>query len=577
MAFVPDPVSHVAAPAMPEPAAAAVAAPVPAVAQDAGASLPNVPNRRRLTAEERSALADIRSLFTSGEVARAAALVESAFRSRADACDRNGLPIYLVELLRCALALDDAAAAERIAAQLRPMLSPGDPMIEALAARAAMKQRDRGRARTAWLAALARAPGLPEATEFLARNPVSPDGGVAAIELVDGDRPVVLAPPQLTEAPHAALAGGDAVKLVPKGLPARLLVDANLSIAPDGSVEIKSGAPPGAARAIATDPSALALVLRHPDGLLRPHVFVEAVLAAFAAQRAFLPNLHPVRVYVGRQGWALPDAAVRQAAAKAGPLLQAELLAVLFPGIRVIGDFDGAVREPRVLLLDGGERNTATDTLIGGFMPQVVRRTVEARQRIFAAFGLPDTAEPPRVPGRQPRALFLQSPPPRALAEPVREKLFEMLRRGGYEVARVDMAALPWRRQVQLACGADLIVGAHSPALFSALWAHPQARVLEFFPEGTRRYDGQLLAEASALAYLGLEGVAERGFVIRARERWGPPVGKANRLVWALPWAMLEQTLSVGSAAEPAPAATPQTLDADVPPAPPASAPGATR
>ena len=61
---------------------------------------------------------------------------------------------------------------------------------------------------------------------------------------------------------------------------------------------------------------------------------------------------------------------------------------------------------------------------------------------------------------------------------------------------------------------------------------------------GARRYDGQLLAEAAGIAYLGLEGVAERGFVINARERWVPPAGRANRLVWALPWSMLEKALS---------------------------------
>ena len=66
------------------------------------------------------------------------------------------------------------------------------------------------------------------------------------------------------------------------------------------------------------------------------------------------------------------------------------------------------------------------------------------------------------------------------------------------------------------------------------------------FGMGRNRIDRIVgVAEAAGLAYLGLEGVAERGFVIHARERWGPPVGRANRLVWALPWSMLEQALAL--------------------------------
>jgi hypothetical protein len=177
-------------------------------------------------------------------------------------------------------------------------------------------------------------------------------------------------------------------------------------------------------------------------------------------------------------------------------------------------------------------------------MPHVARWANEARGRAFAAFGLPASAEPPRVDGRKPRVVYLHAPPPRTLAEPARERLFALLEKAGYEVATVDTATLPWHRQVRIAFGADLIAGTNGPALDLLLWANPQTRALEFFPEGTRRYDGQLLAEAAGIAYLGLEGVAERGFVIRVRDRWGPPVGKANRLVWALPWTMLEQALA---------------------------------
>jgi hypothetical protein len=366
--------------------------------------------------------------------------------------------------------------------------------------------------------------------------PKVPLRGIAAIELVAGERPLVLVATALAAPPAAAA--------LPAGTPGRWLQDAAVSLDPAGVVQAET-LPAGTPAAVEANPADLALALRMPGGQPPTRMFIEAVLALFVMQRAFLPHLRPARIYVGRAAWA------------AGPsdALEPQLLAVLFPGIRVLADLAGDEREARVLLVDASQRNAATDTLIGGMMPHVARHTVEARQRIFAAFGLPATAEPPLAPGRRPQALFLHSAPPRALADPVRERLVAMLRRT-YDVRYVDVANLEWRRQVRLGCGADLIVGAHSPAMAAVLWGHPQARVLEFFPEGTRRYDGQLLAEAAALAYLGLEGVAERGFVIRARERWGPPAGDANRLVWALPWAMLEQALAARPAVTAAPTPT---------------------
>jgi len=223
---------------------------------------------------------------------------------------------------------------------------------------------------------------------------------------------------------------------------------------------------------------------------------------------------------------------------------QAEQLAVLFPGLRVIADHEGAVREANVLVVDGAVRNAATGTLIGSMMPWVRQWSAEARARAHAACGLPESAEPPRTPGRRQRVLYLHAAPPRTLAEPVRDRLFALFIAAGYDVAMADVAAMPWQRQVRLAYGADIITGAHGPGFDVVLWGHPSTRVLEFFPEGARRYDGQLLAEAAELAYLGLEGLAERGFVVNGRERSGPPVGHANRMVWTLPWAILEQGLA---------------------------------
>jgi hypothetical protein len=319
--------------------------------------------------------------------------------------------------------------------------------------------------------------------------------------------------------------------VLPDWLPGRLLAGAVLSVGEDGTpVATPDRAQDGEAS------SDLALLFRHPDGIGQPHAFAELMLAAFVLHRQFFGHLRAARVYVGRQPWAH---------APAEPAIQAAMLAAMFPGIRVIGTHDAPIREANLLVVDGAIRNAATGTLIGGMMPWVLQWTQDARARAHAACGLPDGAEPPRVPGRRPRVLFLHAPPPRALADPVRDRLFALFVAAGYEVALADTSEMPWQRLVRLAYGADMVAAAHGPVLDLVLWAHPMTRVLEFFPEGTRRYDGQLMAEAAGLAYLGLEGVAERGFIIQARQRWGPPVGHADRLVWALPWNMLEQVLAV--------------------------------
>jgi hypothetical protein len=358
-------------------------------------------------------------------------------------------------------------------------------------------------------------PPMPRAPPASAAPPV----GVPLLSLIADEHPILLPPPPLA---------AEATGMLPAGTPGRLLGPAMLSLADDGTVEVTE-----ATQAETGAPGELAMVLRHPAGLTGA-ALIETVLALFTLQRGFFAHLRPARIYVGAQDWATTASAT----------MAPQLLAVLFPRASVIGAFTGTIAEPKVLLVDGGLRNAATDTLIGGMMPHIVRHAAEARHRIFAAFGLPDAAEPPRAPGRRPQALFLHAAPPRALADAARERLLALLQRAGYNVTVADMTGLPWRRQVRVACGADLIVGAHGPAMSAVLWGHKDARVLEFFPEGARRYDGQLLAEAAGLGYLGLEGVAERGFVIRARERWGPPAGETNRLVFALPWSMLEQALA---------------------------------
>jgi hypothetical protein len=532
-----------AAPPVPEPARSASPRPRPTLVPDAAPGVARAaPARRPPTEEERRVLAEVGARLGSGKIAEAAALLDAVFRTRPEACDGHGRPIYLLESLHCALLLGEAEAAAERARRLRPHLAPDDPVIEMLYARTAVAAGDRTAARANWRAALARAPDLAPAREWLAANPLSPDGGISALDLLG---PVghalarrIQPPPSLGPAPEAP-------PVLPDWLPGRLLSDAAVSVAADGAAEATAGTEAPAARPVpGATGQELALLFRHPAGFGEPHAFAEVLLAAFVLQRQFAGHLRPARLYVGRQAWASPRPPSPPGTAAAPPPAQAEMLAVLFPDLRVIGDHDGALREAHVLVVDAALRNAATDTVIGAMMPQVGQWTAEARSRVHTAFGLPGTAEPPRVPGRRPRVLHLHAAPPRALADPVRERLFALFTAAGFEVALADMAALPWHRQVRLAFGADVVTGAHGPAFNVVLWAHPQTRVVEFFPEGTRRYDGQLLAEAAGLAYLGLEGLAEHGFMLQARERWGTPKGKGNRLIWALPWALLEKALT---------------------------------
>ncbi len=495
-----------------------------------GAPTAPLPRKRPPTDDEKKLLSQVAALLGAGQIRQAAAVLDAGLGDHPEVSDALGRPVWLLESLHIALLLNEAADAEDRARGLRAHLAPDDPVVEVLYARAAAAAGNRAAARANWAAALARRPDLTEAQVWLADNPTSPKGGILAQDLMSAApfAGKVLQPPMLNQAPTEPV-------VLPEWLPARLLAGAVLSVDRDGTAVATASS-----AAAVTASSDLALLFRHPFGIDEPHAFAEVLLAAFVVQRQCLGHLRPARLYVGRQAWAMPP---RDAATL--PPMQAAMLAALFPGLRVVGDHDGEIQEAQVLVVDGAARNPATGTMIGAMMPWVLNWAKDARARAHAACGLPDDAEPPRVPGRRPRVLCIHSPPPRAMADPVRDRLFALFAAAGYEVALADTSAMPWQRQVRLAYGADIVTGVHGPDLDLLLWAHPTTRVLEFFPEGTRRYDGQLLAEAAGLAYLGLEGVAERGFLIQARQRWGPPVGHADRLVWALPWTMLEQALAV--------------------------------
>ena len=496
---------------------------------------PVVPARpaRGLTPIERQAAERIRALIGAGLIGEATALLEAHFRDQPDLRDRAGLPIYLVDSFRCAAMQDRREDMRRWADAVRPLLAENDPLLEAIAARAAVRRREPAAARAAWHAALARAPDLAEARDWLARNPVAPDGGVAAAELISGPRPLLQpAPPR----PHPAAPLPDAPLpyALPSGAPGQWLRHVAIRVA-----ETAATADAGwdTARDIpgAAEDDVAALLLA-PDDIARPHMFGETALALFALTRASDPPLRLARLYAGRQPWAT----------RPSQAPQAEMLAVLFPGLRVVAAFDGAVRETAVLALDGAARDQATGTLIGGMMPLLPRAAAEARARVFAAYGLPGSERPLRVQGRKPQALYLQATPARALADTARDRLLPLLERGGFEVTTVDMASLPFREQVRLAAGADLLFGVHGPWMASALWAHPQARLLELFPPGVRRYDTQVLAEAAGIAYLGLEGLAADGFVTQGGHRIGPPAGNPGGIVSDLPWPLLQRALGLG-------------------------------
>jgi tetratricopeptide (TPR) repeat protein len=88
-----------------------------------------------LVAEAHHALTDMRRLFTAGDFSAAASLCERHFRSRPELRDEEGHPIYLKEGLRLAIAMDDTLRARELAARLRAVLSPDDPLVANMLAR----------------------------------------------------------------------------------------------------------------------------------------------------------------------------------------------------------------------------------------------------------------------------------------------------------------------------------------------------------------------------------------------------------------------------------------------------------
>ncbi len=538
--FPPRPVAPARAKGPGLPDWADILSAAPPVADVLAAAAGRNPAQRPPTEAEQERLAGVASLLAAGQIGQAAAALDAALRDRPDVTDAGGRPLYLLESLHIALLLGAEDAAADRALRLGAWLAADDPVIEVLYARAADAAGNRAAARANWQAALARSRDLPEATAWLEAHRASPPGGVAVEDLLGAAGPLpgpVAPPPDLAPPPAEP-------PTWPDWLPARFLRHALVSVDADGAAQAAAAdaatdaptdAPTGAAASLFDE---LAILVRHPEGLADPARFGELLIAGFVVQRHLLGHLRPARVYVGRERWALPP----------GPgepppvlTLQAEMLAALWPGVRVTGEHDAAIAEANLLVVDGAAGNAATGTLIGGMMPWVAQWLGDARARAYAACGLPDAAEPPRVAGRRPRAMYVAATPPRGLDEAVQQRLFGLFKTAGYEVAVADTRAMPWRRLVRLAYGADLIAGVHGPALGLALWAHPQTRVLEFFPPGTRRYDRQLLAEATGVPYLGLEGAAEHGFVLRPRERWGPPSGDGLRPIRALPWALLER------------------------------------
>lgn len=478
------------------------------------------------------ALARLRAMVSAGMLAEARALLAEQFAAREELRDATGAPVHLLEAYRLAAFEGAPAELQRLEPRLRPFLGAGDPVLEAIQARAALRRRDPAAARAAYRAAVLRAPDCAEALDWLRRNPVSPDGGTPAADLIAGTPPL-LPPPPLPPDPAvlSMLPGG-----LPPGAPAHWRKDVAVRVGPSGP------ATDGEREAARDIPGATAdeaaLLLTDPADFARAQVLPEALLSFFALARASNPPLRLARLYAGREPWATT--------AMDSP--HAAMLAVLFPGLRVVGAFDGAVRERTVVALDRALSDPDTGTLLGRLLPLLVQVMPEARARVFRAFGLPGSETPPRVAGRRPRALHLAPTPAAAFAATAREPLFRLLEQGGFEVASLDVATTGWGEQVRAVFGADLLFGVHGPWMTPVLWAHPAARILELFPPGVHRYETHVLAQACGLAYLGMEGRAAGGFVTQAGHRPGPPTPQAGGIVTDLPWELLNRALGVAQA-----------------------------
>ena len=496
-------------PALPEPQPEPPGAPAP---------LPLV--LRPMHGAERRIALQVEALIESLRGQDARALLESTFADAPDAADASGLPAYLALAFRCAVAMNDLPAAADLAGQIRPLLQPGNPFLEVVIARNAVRNANNEVARSAWHAALQRAPGLPEALAWLALHPHAPDGGVPVETLVPG----------AAEAGPPARVPSDLLPVAaPQGAPGRWLRDVAIQMA-DASPVTNAGW--DSARTLPeSQPGGFAAVLRDPDDLGRATQFGETALALYALSRATGLPLQPARLYAGRSAWAVRP--------NSGP--QVSLLAVMFPGLRVVADFAGAVRETAVLELNGAARDPATMTLLGCILPLAQQHAPALRARVHAACGVVTS---PRAEGAPRRALYLPPNPASAVAPGVLARLGEMLQRHGFTVETASLSGLSWADQVRVAGQADLLFGPHTRALSAVLWAHPHARLLELFPPGVGRYENQICAEAAGIGYLGVEALEIGGRVTRGGERFGRPTQFAGGIITELPWALLDQALA---------------------------------
>ena len=150
--------------------------------------------------------------------------------------------------------------------------------------------------------------------------------------------------------------------------------------------------------------------------------------------------------------------------------------------------------------------------------------------------------------GAAPRIVYARHEPPRHLLPELEEPLLLMLARHG-EITPVDLGGKPLREQMEIAAGADIMIGPYGGALANALWLPPGALLIEIFPPGVHHYDHQILCEMLGARYFGLEG----DIIHRDGGRFGPPHGhepeQVNVPIETLNFTTLEAILARNAAA----------------------------
>jgi hypothetical protein len=328
--------------------------------------------------------------------------------------------------------------------------------------------------------------------------------------------------PNFREDMNTSIIEGVRNPLFPEYLPARWFKDAIISIGEDSTPTVTVGRLPESRLPLVGDDEFVA-ILRHVHGIGHYFHFMELLITLHAIQAEYLLGARLVRIHVGRQAWNN----MRQNG------LQLELLRILYPGSFVVENFDGMLSERNVLAVDLDYIFTNINKFLQPVVGIAAAHMPEMRRKVFSACGLAPSGRQPNFPLR---VLYVHRNHSRNIDPALLEQLLKWFEDRNYAVTKVDFATMSWKEQVVATHEADLVISAHGNGLTNALWAAPHAAVIELFPDGCHDYAYQLLCEISAVSYLGLQGVAENGFVTRDHCRIGPASGTPRGNVMALPW-----------------------------------------